>query len=99
VAIPESSVVVLAGENSTPGALAEKVTGAPGTPLPAASDTFTAKAPTVLLTVPLLVGDADTVTLLGGPTLGPDESEQAAPRIIPDAAQATSDGRIISSAR
>jgi len=99
VAIPESSVVALPGENSTPGALAEKLTDAPGTPLPAASETFTANAPMELRTVPLLVGDVATVTLLGGPTFGPDESEQAAARTSHDAAQATSDGRIIWSAR
>jgi hypothetical protein len=98
-ASPEPSVVVLAGENSTPGTLAEKLTGASGTPLPAASETFTTKAPTELLTVPALVGDVATLTVVGGPIFGPDESEHAAASTSHDAMQATSDGRIISSAR
>ena len=69
-----------------PPPLAKKVTATPGTALPLASATFTAKDPIDVLTVPLAIGDAAMVTLLGGPIVGPEASE-------PHAAAPTSSAR------
>jgi hypothetical protein len=59
---------------------AKKFTTIPETAFPFASATFTPKAPIDERTVPLAVGGEETVTWLGGPIFGPDESEpHAAP--------------------
>ena len=101
VAMPEASVATFCGTKSTPPPpLAAKFTTLPATPLPLASATFTVKAPIDVLTMPVAVGDAVTLTWLAGPILGPDESEpHAAPTTSNDDAARYNWERITLSAR
>ena len=75
-AVPVPSVVALVGLSEIPPPpLALKVTAAPLTACPLASDTFTAKVPTLFFTAPLVVGELETSTFDGGPIFGAEESD------------------------
>src|SRR5215217_2295801 len=91
-AIPDASVVSEGDESSMPEALARKPTVTPGTPFPFASATFTANAPTDVLTVPLGAGDVVTDIATGGPICGPDASPPHA-AATPNAAKARREKR------
>src|SRR5688500_11892406 len=68
LATPLTSVVALVGVSPIPPPpLAEKLTAAPLTAWPFASDTFTLNVPIVPFTAPVVVGDVLTSTRAGGP--------------------------------
>jgi hypothetical protein len=83
-AMPEASVVADDGASTTPPPPdTVNVTFAPLTARPLASDTFTEKVPTEVVTAPLVAGDDASSICAGGPIFGSEEPE-------PHAASATS---------
>jgi hypothetical protein len=87
-ATPVASVVAEEGARTTPPPppVTLKATFVPETARPLASETFTEKVPTEVVTAPCAAGEATTSICAAGPTFGPEESE-------PHAASATSANR------
>jgi len=79
-AIPDASVATDDGARTTPPPPETlKLTIAPETAWAAASETFTEKIPTEVVTAPFVAGADASSIFAAGPTFGAEESEPHAP--------------------